>query len=85
MTETGIAVSPEPRPVTNRLPVPGWPPCTVMVAVVEPAGTMTSGMMTDFGMSVLTSISRPPSGAGVPREKVIVARPPVVRLIERGE
>ena len=41
-------------------PLPGLPPCTGTVTLVALAGTITSGMITLSGISVVTSTSRPP-------------------------
>src|SRR6185369_897135 len=48
----------------NSEPVPGLPPWTGIVTLVWFAGTITSGMMTLSLMSVWTSMSMPPAGAG---------------------
>ena len=84
LTVTGTAISPEPKPFRKRLPEPGLPPVTSTVAVVLPAGTMTSGMITLSGASVVTSSSRPPVGAGVGRVKERVWVSPRLRVCSEG-
>ena len=84
MTLTATLTSPEPKPLRNRLPFPGFPPSTVTVTLVWPWATITSGMMMLSGTLVAISSKVPPGGAAFGILKVRVCLDPVRSVSEDG-